>query len=252
MHAQNELAEAKKLSRESLATADTLAQQLKEDDEPKELQVHNIYVPSTCARKSTAGLVLGVYYESIKLDGSAFDATRREDGKKPLQFILGGGSVIKGFDDGLKQMCVGEKRQLVIPKELAYGKEALVFEVELVDMNTQDDALLRQCAEYSSEASCRDSDDCHWHEGNGACLPHERWCNIWRKDKPWWWVETSPACSNDGPSANDMDGAKSQAGAEAEAKAKAKAKAKVKAKAKAKPAAGTRKPRSSRSSRSNI
>ena len=86
-HAQNELAEAKKLAHESTATADALVQQHKEDDEPAELEVHNIYVPKTCARKSTAGLVLSVYYEAIKLDGSAFDATRREDGKKPFQFV---------------------------------------------------------------------------------------------------------------------------------------------------------------------
>ena len=60
---------------------------------------------------------------------------------QPLTFELGAGRVIKGWDEGLKDMCVGEKRRLIIPPHLAYGDRSvgpipagsvLVFETELM------------------------------------------------------------------------------------------------------------------------
>ena len=52
-------------------------------------------------------------------DGTEFDSSIPRG--KPFTFPLGGGRVIKGWDQGLLGMCVGEKRKLIIPSELGYG-----------------------------------------------------------------------------------------------------------------------------------
>jgi FKBP-type peptidyl-prolyl cis-trans isomerase len=69
----------------------------------------------------------------------------RYDRGQPLPVKLGSGQVIKGWDQGVEGMCVGEKRTLTIPPELAYGdsgaggvippKATLVFKTELMGIN---------------------------------------------------------------------------------------------------------------------
>uniref|UniRef100_A0A182K3N0 peptidylprolyl isomerase n=1 Tax=Anopheles christyi TaxID=43041 RepID=A0A182K3N0_9DIPT len=66
------------------------------------------------------------------------------DRDQPFTFQLGAGQVIKGWDQGLTDMCVGEKRMLTIPPELGYGDRGagnvipggatLVFDVELINI----------------------------------------------------------------------------------------------------------------------
>ena len=82
-----------------------------------------------------------VNYTGKLEDGSIFDSSLKK-GRDPFTFTLGVGSVIKGWDLGVKGMKVGGKRKLTIPPELGYGDQGagtvippgatLVFEIELL------------------------------------------------------------------------------------------------------------------------
>jgi len=84
-----------------------------------------------------------VNYEGKLLDGTKFDSSY--DRGQPIQFVLGIGQVIKGWDEGLSTMKVGGKRKLIIPAQLGYGMQGqgdvippnatLIFSVELVSIN---------------------------------------------------------------------------------------------------------------------
>ena len=89
-----------------------------------------------------AGRDLVVHYVGRLADGTQFDSSRARN--DPLDFALGAGDVIRGWDEGLPGMKVGGKRRLTIPPELAYGEHGLagvipphatlVFEVELLEV----------------------------------------------------------------------------------------------------------------------
>ena len=93
-----------------------------------------------------AGDVIFVHYTGWLTDGTQFDSSRAE-GKTPIDFPLGQGMVIAGWDEGLSTMKVGGHRKLVIPATLGYGDrgwveddgtvvippgDTLVFQVELM------------------------------------------------------------------------------------------------------------------------
>jgi len=86
-------------------------------------------------RRSANGLTLRVHYSGYYEGGERFD-TSRSAGRKPFQFVLGTGGVIKGWEIGMQGMCEGERRTLRIPKFLAYGKDVMIFDVELLDVRT--------------------------------------------------------------------------------------------------------------------
>lgn len=64
------------------------------------------------------GDTVSIHYTGTLEDGTVFDSSVE---REPLQFELGSGQVIKGFDSGITGMSVGEKKSLVIPPEEAYG-----------------------------------------------------------------------------------------------------------------------------------
>lgn len=81
-------------------------------------------VPSEkCTKKAKSGDLVSVHYEGLLEDGSVFDSSFRRN--QPISFRLGSGQVIEGWDKGLIDMCVGEKRKLTIPPELGYGDRGI-------------------------------------------------------------------------------------------------------------------------------
>jgi FKBP-type peptidyl-prolyl cis-trans isomerase FkpA len=88
----------------------------------------------------------GWFYKTLAPNqrGRKFDSSLNP-GRTPLDFPLGAGKVIKGWDQGVAGMKVGGKRTLIIPSELAYGKRGagdgaippdsdLIFDVELLEV----------------------------------------------------------------------------------------------------------------------
>lgn len=89
-----------------------------------------------------AGDNLSMNYKGMLTNGEVFDQSY---GRAPFDFPLGGGQVIKGWDEGIVGMKVGGKRKLVIPPDMGYGAQGagekipggatLIFEVELLSVN---------------------------------------------------------------------------------------------------------------------
>ena len=86
------------------------------------------------------GMMVSVHYQGRLEDGTVFDDSHKRG--EPISFTLGKGQVIKGWEQGIEGMVVGEKRVLTIPPELGYGANGagdvippnatLIFDVELM------------------------------------------------------------------------------------------------------------------------
>lgn len=104
----------------------------------QELKIEDLQVGTGAEAKP--GQVVSVHYTGTLTDGKKFDSSK--DRKKPFQFPLGAGKVIKGWDQGVAGMKVGGIRRLTIPPHLGYGDRGaagvipggatLIFEVELL------------------------------------------------------------------------------------------------------------------------
>jgi peptidylprolyl isomerase len=89
----------------------------------------------------TAGATVAVHYTGYLLDGTVFDSSVARG--EPISFPIGQSRVIKGWDEGIAYLKVGEKARLIIPPSLGYGSRdmgpipansTLVFDVELVEV----------------------------------------------------------------------------------------------------------------------
>ncbi len=93
-------------------------------------------------KQATKGAKVSVHYKGQLLDGTVFDSSYKR--KQPLDFNVGIGQVISGWDEGIQLLQVGDKARFVIPSNLAYGaagaggvippNATLIFDVELMDV----------------------------------------------------------------------------------------------------------------------
>ena len=91
--------------------------------------------------KPKNGEMVKVHYTGMLLDGEVFDSSYSRN--MPIEFVLGSGRVIKGWDEGISLIPIGASAKLVIPSDLAYGEKGaggvippnstLIFEIKVID-----------------------------------------------------------------------------------------------------------------------
>ena len=92
--------------------------------------------------KAEKGKMVSVHYKGQLADGTVFDSSYKRN--QPIDFALGVGQVIPGWDEGIQLLKIGDKARFVIPSDLAYGSRGaggvippnavLIFDVELMNV----------------------------------------------------------------------------------------------------------------------
>ena len=111
-------------------------------DETKSGLRYQILQKGTGGKAAETGKMVSVHYKGQLADGTVFDSSYKRNA--PLDFQVGVGQVIAGWDEGICLLNVGDKARLVIPSDLGYGSAGaggvippdatLVFDVELMDV----------------------------------------------------------------------------------------------------------------------
>ncbi|XP_067915646.1 peptidyl-prolyl cis-trans isomerase FKBP14 [Heterodontus francisci] len=108
-----------------------------------EVKIDVLQKPFICHRKTKRGDRLLIHYAGFFENGTMFHSSHKNNNNEAVWFTLGIKESLKGWDKGLCEMCAGEKRKLIIPPALAYGKEGrgtippestLIFEIELLEI----------------------------------------------------------------------------------------------------------------------
>ncbi|KAK0108163.1 Peptidyl-prolyl cis-trans isomerase fpr2 [Cadophora gregata] len=94
-----------------------------------------------CTRKTKNGDLISVNYNGTLTDGTLFDSSYAGSAPEPFAFTIGAGEVIKGWELGLLDMCIGDQRKLTLPPAFGYGdhtvgpipaNSTLIFYTELM------------------------------------------------------------------------------------------------------------------------
>lgn len=134
---------AKEAEKEAMAKREKQLQEASEGfDETESGLRYNVTEENPNGTSPSTGDKVKVHYTGYLLDGTKFDSSLDRD--QPIEFAVGTGRVIPGWDEGIMLLKTGEKAELVIPSELAYGarqtgpippNSVLKFEVELLEVN---------------------------------------------------------------------------------------------------------------------
>ncbi len=111
-------------------------------NKPTETGLYYIETQKGTGIQAEKGKTVSVHYKGMLLDGTVFDESYSRG--QPLEFVLGEGRVIPGWEEGIAFLKVGGKARLIIPSILAYGERGggekippystLIFEVELIEV----------------------------------------------------------------------------------------------------------------------
>lgn len=126
------------LKAESEAKMETLAAGFEKTESGLRYQ----FIQRGDGKQAAFGKTVAVHYEGSLESGKVFDSSYPR--KKPIEFKLGQGQVIEGWDEGIALLKVGDKARFVIPSDLGYGpagaggvippNATLIFDVELMDV----------------------------------------------------------------------------------------------------------------------
>ncbi|KAG2460734.1 FKB10 isomerase, partial [Polypterus senegalus] len=117
------------------------------------VQIHTLYKPAECNRTVESSDFVRYHYNGTLLDGTEFDSRYLHSRGHTYDTYIGQDWLIKGMDEGLIGMCVGERRSIIMPPFLAYGEQgfgtkippnaSLMFDVLLLDLhNPKDDITI--------------------------------------------------------------------------------------------------------------
>jgi FKBP-type peptidyl-prolyl cis-trans isomerase len=131
-----------KREQEEKRKADEAVEKISAGFEKTESGLRYQFIVNGDGKKAEKGKTVSVHYKGALANGTEFDNSYKR--KKPIEFPLGQGYVIEGWDEGIALLKVGDKARFVIPSYLGYGERGaggvippnatLIFDVELMDV----------------------------------------------------------------------------------------------------------------------